>query len=129
VLFWILQRSLDHALDGYTGLTPASFEQTLTAIDRVMRGLSRAKMQKQDADLIVREYKATAHLIRHACRRGLLALEPRPAKAAALRRELAEDLREIVREYKRLWQARNRPGGLQDSVARFNQAGRDYRQI
>jgi len=83
-------------------------------------------MQRPDAELVVREYDNAAHLLRHACRRGLLALEERPAKAAALRRELALDLREIVREYKRLWLARNRPGGLADSVAHFGIARRDY---
>jgi len=126
VLFWVLQRPLDHALDEYTGLTPASFKQALKAIDHAMRGLGKNKMQRPDADLIVCEFENTARLMRHACRRGLLAFEQRPSRAAALRRELAQDLREIVHEYKRLWLTRNRPGGLADSVARFEIARRDY---
>jgi hexosaminidase len=128
VLFWVLQRPLGSVPENFAGLSPASFKQALKAIDHAMRGLSKHKMQRPDADLIVREYENTAHLLRHAGQRGLLAFEQRPAKAAALRHELAADLREIIREYKRLWLARNRPGGLADSVAHFDQALQDYRK-
>jgi hypothetical protein len=128
VLFWVFHRPLDKALAGYTGVTVASLKQTLKAIDRAMRGLGKAKSHRPDAELIVREFELTARQLRHGCQRALLSLEQRPAKAAALRRELAANLREIVHEYKRLWQARNRPGGLADSVARFEQARRDYGQ-
>ena len=55
----------------------------------------------------------TGHLLRHACRRGLLALEKDAATASVLRRELDQDMQHIIRTYK------NRPGGLADSVARF----------
>jgi flagellar motor component MotA len=108
-------------------VTPARLKATLKAIDRAMKGLSQAKMQRPDAKLVVAEFENTARLMRHACRRGLLALEKSPAKAARLRAELRDDLKPIVREYKRVWLARNRPGGLADSVARFIKAGRDYR--
>jgi hypothetical protein len=127
-LFWILQRPLDKALEGYQTLTPASFKRTLKAIDRVMSGLGKARMARPDAKLIVQEFENTACLLRHACKRGLLSLEKSESKAAVLRRELDRDLRQIVREYKRLWLARNRPGGLADSVARFDQARKDYRK-
>jgi hypothetical protein len=118
---------LDKALAGYTGVTVALLKQTLKAIDHAMRGLGKTKSHRPDAELIIREFEHTARQLRHACRRALLSLEQRPAKAAALRRELATDLREIAREYKRLWLARNRPGGLADSVARFDLARREYR--
>jgi hexosaminidase len=127
VLFWVLQRPLDEALKRYEGVTPATLKATLKAIDKAMRGLSQARMQRPDARLITAEFENTAHLLRHACKRGLLALEKSEAKAARLRRELRDDLKLIIREYKRLWLARNRPGGLSDSVARFEQALQDYR--
>ena len=129
VLFWVFHRPLDKALGGYTGVTVTLLKQTLKAIDHAMRGLGKAKSHRPDAELVVREFENAAHLLRHGCQRALLSLEQRPAKAAALRRELATDLRQIVREYKRLWLARNRPGGLADSVAHFERAGRDYRQV
>jgi hypothetical protein len=36
---------------------------------------------------------------------------------AADREQLAEDLRPVITEHSRLWLARNRPGGLADSLA------------
>jgi len=126
-LFWVFHRPLDQMKAGYPGVTSVTLKQTLKVVDHAMRGLGKHKMQRPDADLIVREFELTARMLRHACQRGLLALEQRPARAATLRRKLAIDLREIVREYKRLWLARNRPGGLADSLARFDLARRDYR--
>ena len=84
-------------------------------------------MERPDAKLIVQEYQNTARLLHHACKRGLLALEKDASQTAALRHELGEDLSHIVREYRRLWLARNRPGGLKDSVARLRAMRRDYR--
>ena len=126
-LFWIMQRPLGEVTTRYESVTPARLKATLKAIDRAIRGLSRAKMERPDARLVTAEFENTARLMRHACRRGLLALEKRPAQAARLRAELRDDLKPIIREYKRLWLARNRPGGLADSAARFEQALQDYR--
>jgi hypothetical protein len=39
---------------------------------------------------------------------------------------MAQDLREIIEEHKRLWLARNRPGGLSDSVLRLSDRAADY---
>jgi hypothetical protein len=44
-----------------------------------------------------------------------------------LRRELDQDMHGFIAEYRRLWLARNRPGGLADSVARFEHARAEYR--
>jgi hypothetical protein len=110
------------------GVPPAALRRTLKAIDRAMRGLERARIDRPDAALIVQEYELTARLLRHACRRGLLALERNPVKAAALCRALDQDMRQIIRDYSRLWLKRNRPGGLADSVARLEKVRKDYRE-
>jgi len=125
-LFWILQWPLEQVRANLS-ITPAAFKRTLRAIDRAMRGLEKSKMNRPDAELIVQEYENTARLMRHACRRALLVLESNPTKAARLRRELDQDMQQIIRDYKRLWLARNRPGGLADSIARFERARKDYR--
>jgi hypothetical protein len=68
--------------------------------------------------LIRREYKNTARLMRYACRRGLLALAGNdPDRDPALRAELAA----FLEEYRLLWLERSRPGGLSDSVRRFEE--------
>jgi hypothetical protein len=40
--------------------------------------------------------------------------------------ELKHELQTIIEDYRALWLARNRPGGLGDSVARFEAALADY---
>lgn len=85
--------------------------------------LDGARMARPDADLVRREYRHTARLLRHAARRALLAASPQDS---ALRRELRADLAEITAEYRDLWLARSRPGGLSDSLARFEVAAQEY---
>jgi hypothetical protein len=41
-------------------------------------------------------------------------------------RALNRDLQELISEFQQVWLARNRPGGLPDSVARFEKARLDY---
>ena len=54
--------------------------------------------------------------------RGMLALGIGDQSPA----DLDLDLREIMIEYQNLWLARNRPGGLVDSLARFEKTRQDY---
>ena len=127
-LFWVLQNTLTEPLlyARFKELTPASFDAASEAVDRAMSQLHAARMARPDAVLIVQEFELTAALLRHACRRGQLALAPDASTAPELRRDLDQDLRSIIAEYTRLWLARNRPGGLGDSVARLERARLDY---
>jgi hypothetical protein len=127
-LFWILQQPLPQ-VRAALGVPPAALRRTLKVIDRAMRGLEKARMDRPDAALIVQEHELTARLLRHACRRGLLALEHNPAKVTVLCRALDRDMRQIIHDYTRVWLKRNRPGGLTDSVARLEKARADYRRI
>ena len=126
VLFWALQMPLDEVA-AYGGSQPAgvsaALRQTLTAIDQVMAPLSSTRMARADADLICHEYENTARIMRHACRRALLAIE---GASAVERAALAADLGEFLLEYRALWLARARPGGLDDSAARFERMLADY---
>jgi len=42
--------------------------------------------------------------------------------------ELADELEGIIAEFKLLWLIRNRPGGLADSVARFEKILKFYKE-
>ncbi|HEX8230880.1 MAG TPA: glycoside hydrolase family 20 zincin-like fold domain-containing protein, partial [Chloroflexia bacterium] len=95
VLFWTLQRSFEE-LRKQEGPTP-DFAASLEAIDQAMEPLSTARMQRVDATLITREYENTARMLRHACRRGRLMLEPESAEADMERKALDEDMRDIIR--------------------------------
>ncbi|MEN9937638.1 MAG: hypothetical protein RLZZ387_4217 [Chloroflexota bacterium] len=117
-LFWVL-----HGLQGLPGelsLPPGlTLDAALAAIDAAVAPLASARMTRKDAPLVAREFEWAARVLRHACRRGQLIQEPLGPGAAAHRRLLDEDMREIMREHEQLWLARSRPGGLPDSLARL----------
>jgi hexosaminidase len=134
LLFWVLQLPLaelrqprDSLAQAITSqLTPATFAEATAAIDRAVAPIEGAQMDRPDAGLIRREFANTARLMRHACRRAALALEPAEAADAGVVAALDQDMRQIIEEYRQLWLARNRPGGLDDSAARLESARADY---
>ncbi len=103
------------------GLTVEKLDQTERAIETIMEDLALAQMSVLDADLIADEFDLAAHLLCHACRLGMARLAaPHQTTAnipAEERRRLAEELEDLIMEYRRVWMARNRLGGLGDSVA------------
>jgi hypothetical protein len=121
-LFWILQSPLGDAR--FSGLTAEALEHWRDATDKAIAPLAQAQMGVADAALIVREYNNTARLLRHATHRGLLGLQR--GADDRLRGELDTDMGEIIAEYKAVWLARNRPGGLDESVGRLEQARAAY---
>jgi hypothetical protein len=123
VLFWALQEP--EALSG-EGAGRIDYEAALAAIDAAMQPMALARMRRDDAAQITQEFELTARLLRHACRHGQLLRAADGAGATARRRLLDDDMREIIREYERLWLARNRLGGLGDSVARLERVRSRY---
>ncbi|HEX7588642.1 MAG TPA: glycoside hydrolase family 20 zincin-like fold domain-containing protein [Anaerolineae bacterium] len=126
LLFRILQTPVARIRAEIGGLTPATLKRTQRAIERVVRPTAGARSPRPDARLLVDEFAAAATLLQHACKRALLALEDNPVKVRAQKRELARDLDRFLKEYRRLWLARTRPGGLKDSVALFKKMRKDY---
>lgn len=106
--------------------TAAEARAAAKAIDQAAKRFDRAELGCAGAGLIKREVAAAARLAKHGCSRIVLARETSPAKRAALKRELADDLREILRLHKPLWHARNRQGGYADSVAGLKKLLADY---
>lgn len=132
VLFWILQWRMDQLTKKAPAygpkldeISPDALRATLDAIDEAMTPLASARSQAPDRELVAAEFEHTARMLRHACRRGLLALGAEPDPAAA-RRELRADLEEIIAEFRRLWLARSRIGGLRDSVGRLENLLPEY---
>jgi len=131
----------------WPGLTVEGLERTLEYVDGVMSPLSqacpepcpersrrdsrRARMARPDAALIADEFRNAAALLRHACRLGIARLHTESGEIASFstetRRVLASELEEIITEFRRLWLARNRPGGLADSVVRMERLLTMYR--
>ncbi len=127
-LFWVLQELPGELIHPMPQIE-LDFETALVTIDQAMQPISNARMRRADAAQITQEFEHTARLLRHACRLGQLVQDgdTDPAGSAARRKLLDQDMREIVREYERLWLARNRPGGLPDSVARLEKVRERYR--
>jgi hypothetical protein len=125
LLFWSLQLSIDEARS--RGWEKPDFEAALAAIERAIEPLGKARMRRADAALIVAEYENTARLMRHACLRGQFIVGQEGMAGVPTRSALNDDLRDVMREYERIWLARNRPGGLADSVGRLQKARADYR--
>jgi hypothetical protein len=123
VLFWALQWSLEQIRA--SGYQP-DYAAALDAIDSAMEPLHRARMQRPDGALIIEEFENTARLMRHACRRGQLATGNDTGAPPAEWLALDDDLRDIIREYERIWLERNRIGGLADSAGRLRRARMDY---
>ena len=96
-LFWLIQREQLEI--------PPNLAEARDFISATLAPLANARMQRSDATVIHDEFTNAGRLLRYACDRGQSA----PAK------QLASQLREIISEHRRLWLARNRPGGLPDS--------------
>ncbi len=126
LLFRILQR--DFASARALGMGErGDFAGPLAAIEEAMMPLASARMCRPDAALIIAEFESTARMLRHACHRGQLLSGKAGTNGAVTKEGLDGDLRDIIREYERIWSARNRPGGLRDSVGRLRAARLDYR--
>jgi hypothetical protein len=98
--------------------------RTIREIETALRQVSQARIKRQDAGLIRDEFINQAAMVRHACRRVRFVLAWGAGKltAAARRRALKAllaEARDIMKEHRRLWLARNRVGGLSASLGVF----------
>ena len=125
VLFWGMQWSLEQ-IRACPEAAPVHFERALQAVDAAAQPLHRAHAAGQGADQTRAEFDLTIRLLRHACRRGMLALETDPRRARSLKRELASDLDALIPEYRWVWLGKNRLGGLSESAARLEKLMADY---
>jgi hexosaminidase len=90
------------------GLTANALADTRTWIETVAARLDGARMDRPDAELIRDEYALTVRMLLLGCDR-----------AAGRAEGMSEEIMDIIEEYRRLWLARNRIGGLSDSVKRL----------
>jgi hexosaminidase len=124
IMFWALQWSLED-IAAYPQASTEPFDRCQAALDKVTPLLGTDRMTRPDAELVRREFANTIRLMQHACRRGSLAIN----RHIDGKPDLHRDMQEIITEYEKLWLARNRPGGLKDSVARLRRTMADYEQV
>ncbi len=114
-------------------------------------------MQRPDSGLVSDEFRNAAALIRHACRHGVARINAVGGHRSSIpwdrwhelrllrqlpqdevdeiaeipsstRTALAHEFEPTIAEYRRLWLARNRPGGLDDSTGRWEAMLAEYRR-
>ena len=104
------------------GMTDADLGRVADAVDEARSSLSSSSSGRADAAQVVAELDTSARLL------GLLVRDARARLAAGgtlaavapdVRADLAGELGAIVEEHRAHWSARNRPGGLVDSVGRL----------
>ena len=94
---------------------------TMECLDKAIAPLEQARMARPDAALIADEFRNDTAMMRYACRLRIAMLEAEGVASVpkAVGSQLVKDLEQIIPEHKRLWLARNRPGGLADSTSRL----------
>jgi hexosaminidase len=120
-LFWALLGGAERK-NLYENVTADEYTRGEQAIAPILARLATARMARPDAALIADEFTFAGELLAHACRRGRFLLDRRPQNAG----DLKTDMRRLTAEHRRLWLARNRPGGLSDSAARLDKMLVDY---
>jgi hypothetical protein len=126
ILFWILQAT-PAEIANRQGLTRAGLIEALEYLDELSSGLPEISPGDRNKGLVRREFTWMAEMLRHACRRGLWALgKAENQEDDGLRHQLAEDSARLITEFQELWLARNRPGGLEDSLALLEKMRQDY---
>jgi hypothetical protein len=97
-------------------------QETLTAtveyIQKVISPLDNARMNRADGLLIAMEFENAAAMLLAACHRGL-AIRQGKIEREEVRNQLAVEMRRIMDKHSELWMARNRVGGLFDSMKRL----------
>jgi len=123
VLFHLLTQAPDVSLPD--GVTVGTLRETIEHIESIVEPLDNARMDTEDAGIVHDEFANAARMMLHACERGKAMLEG-TIDSAEKRKQLAAEIRTIIGEHRRLWNARNRRGGLQESQSVFEGRLREY---
>jgi hypothetical protein len=122
-LFQILQQPIR---DWKDYLEPEStipvFHHTLDVIEQASEKLSKTSSLRSDKELLEREFNLAVDLLRHACMRGIYGF----GSAEYSKTYLSNDLERIILDYQHIWLARNRIGGLKDSLSYFEKTKIEY---
>lgn len=99
------------------------FEEVSERLTSVGAKLDPARMRRPDAAQVVDEYRCAVEMADIGAAIGAAKYARVTGESAGKQRgrwrRIARRLDAVVPEYERLWLARNRPGGLADSVARI----------
>jgi hexosaminidase len=107
----------------FFGIKAAAMRQGLALLAELRAKLDDATMQRPDAELVIAEFRLVIDLLAHACKRGLILV----GEGDWSYPELLAELEALIPQQRLNWLARSRPGGLKDSLLRFEPVLRSYR--
>lgn len=107
-----------------SSISENSLNKSIEKLDFLARKLSSSEMKCDDAKLIKAEIKNGVALAKHAYKLAIIRLKTNSQTVENIpkryRKKLADELKKIINEYKRIWGERNRPGGLDYSVQQLH---------
>jgi hexosaminidase len=105
--------------------TIAQLRGISTRISEILAPLDQSQMNRLDAAIIQDEFKQVSGLLRHSIDRIALLLGDEERAPDELQAELTG----LIEQQRANWLSRNRPGGLDDSINRFNKLLDEYHQL
>ncbi len=101
-------------------------------INRVISTLPETDMSCWDAALVKKEIENAGELLKHSCDLNIARLKTYDGKikniSSEKRAELADDMAEIIEEFKNIWLKRERKGGLKHTLLELQELLNLYRQ-
>lgn len=94
-----------------------SFKKSMDYVNDLSARWNQVSLNRPNSALIQDEIANNIAMWLHACRCGIAFEEARDGDPVW--RKLTDELQAITTEHQRLWLARNRPGGLEDSAAQL----------
>ena len=122
------------ALDGWQDYSINGARKALSLLKRYAAEVEKARPSCPDGKQVILELRQIINQFTHACNKVILACRLHSGKIScgelksAIRSQI-RDLQKIRQGHRQLWPARNRPGGLKDSLATFDKVVQDYKNV
>ncbi len=105
-------------------ITIEELQKTRTFIDSTIKSLDIVNMEREDAELVKKEFQWATDILKFSCDLGISRLEigikePLSKIKKETRDRLCRSLERLIRLQNKIWLERNRVGGLSDSIDRL----------
>jgi hypothetical protein len=117
-----------HAHESWSGgksdVRPETLRRAVQTITEIIEPLNQSQMKRDDATTIKAEFQQAANLLLHSAHRLLFLLDEDGSPKA-----LQDELQNVLAKQRELWLSRNRSGGLDDSLKRFETINNEYEKL
>ncbi|WP_250432482.1 beta-N-acetylhexosaminidase [Hanstruepera flava] len=124
--YHLMIRRFKWTMQGHYQTTHLNKNGLMAAQKEIVKGLEqlqKAKPTSEDGKTILKEMKQASKLALFGIQLGLARLEAKDMATKNIpmrkRKELAQELSNLIESHKTIWVLRNRPGGLQDSTEKL----------